>query len=579
MPEIQDFRVWAPRPQQVDLLLSGGRSEPMERAEGGWWRLEVPVGRDERYAYSLDGGPARPDPRSPRQPDGVHGWSQRVDHDAFAWSDDGFEGVPWPRRMTYELHVGTFAPEGTFDAAAGHLGYLADLGITHLSLMPVNAFPGGRGWGYDGVGLYAVFEPYGGPDGFKRFVDAAHRAGIGVVLDVIYNHFGPSGNYLPEFGPYLTSRYMTPWGDAPNLDQADSDEVREYFLENAVMWVRDYHLDGLRLDAVDHIFDSSALPFLEELNHRVKKAKSGTTLVGETSSNDPRYFRSPERGGSGLDGIWSDEMHHALHSAATAERTGYYVDYAGVEHVAKALCRGWVFDGQYSQYRRRRHGRPAEGAMATQFMAYTQTHDQVGNRARGDRLCHQAGSGRAAAAAAVALLGPANPMVFMGEEWAASTPFQYFCDHQDEELSDAVRRGRQDEFRAFGWRPDDIPDPEAEETFLRSKLDWDEREHDGHATMRKWYQDLIALRARHVGDDPRPFCRLEDVAFDAQGEWVRFGHSGLVVLAVFAGAGGAIRLDGAAGGEPVLAWGDPQWDAGCGEIVFAKPGAAVWTGI
>ncbi len=570
------FQVWAPLPERVELLLPEGRRLAMEPADGGWWTVQADAPGETRYAFSLDGGPPRPDPRSARLPDGVHGWSQQVEHESFPWTDAPFRATPWPQQITYELHVGTFTPDGTFDAAAERLPYLLELGITHVSLMPCNAFPGQRGWGYDGVGLFAVYERYGGPDGLKRFVNAAHAAGIGVVMDVVYNHFGPTGNYLPEFGPYLTRRYRTPWGDGPNLDGPHSDEVREFMVANAVMWVRDYHVDGLRLDAIDHVYDASALHFVEELSTRVKAARPGVVLVGEAFCNDPRFFRAPSEHGHGLDAIWSDDMHNAIHTAATDERTGYYADYDGVAKIAKCLGDGWNFDGGYSHYRKRRHGRPARGARATNFMAYTQTHDQVGNRATGDRLCNQAGHDRAAAAAAVVLLGVANPMLFMGEEWAAGTAFQYFCHHEDPALAKAVRTGRCREFAAFGWKPKDIPDPEAEATFLRSKLDWSELEDAAKVRMLDWYRALIAMRKRHVGGRARELCRAGDVAFDEDGEWVRFAHSGMTVVACFAAGGAAVPLDRIGRGEPGVAWGEPEVTGRGDRLVFGSPGAAAW---
>jgi maltooligosyltrehalose trehalohydrolase len=421
-----------------------------------------------------------------------------VDHDAWEWDDEEWRGFHLPSAVLYELHPGTFTPAGTLDGAIERLDHLAGLGVSAVSLLPVNAFPGRHGWGYDGVGLYAVHEPYGGPDALKRFVGACHRRGLGVVLDVVYNHLGPSGNYLADFGPYFTDRYATPWGAAPNLDGAGSDEVRRFFLDNAVMWLRDYHIDGLRLDAVHAIVDTSAVHILEALAAETE-ALAGTLgrplwLIPESDLNDPRLLWSRERGGYGLHAQWSDDFHHALHAALTGETAGYYADFGAVRHIARALTRAYVYDGRRSTHRKRRHGRPATGLSGHRFLGYLQNHDQVGNRAVGDRIHTLAGLEGQKVGAALVLLSPFVPMIFQGEEWAASTPFQYFTDHSDPELGRAVREGRRDEFAAFGWSPEEVPDPQAQATWLRSRLDWRERDTPGHGDMLEWYRSLIRLR-------------------------------------------------------------------------------------
>jgi maltooligosyltrehalose trehalohydrolase len=501
---MSSFEVWAPGAERVDLVLAEER-RPMRRAEPdgdggrtGWWILDAPdLGAGTDYAYSLDGGAPRPDPRSRWQPEGVHGPSRLVDGGDVAPAGEGWRGSHVPSAVLYELHIGTFTDGGTFDAAAARLDYLVELGVTAVSMMPVNAFPGRHGWGYDGVGLFAVQEAYGGPAGLRRFVEACHGRGLGVILDVVYNHLGPGGNYLGEFGPYFTHRHETPWGPAVNLDAAGSDEVRRFFLDNALMWLREYELDGLRLDAVHAIVDTSAVHLLEELAAEVDalSAQLGRPLwlIAESDLNDPRLLWSRERGGYGLDAQWSDDFHHALHAAVTGETDGYYGDFGRLTHLATALKEAYVYAGSHSRYRQRRHGRPPHGLTGHRFLGYIQNHDQIGNRARGERIGHLAGPERQKVAAALVLTAPFIPMLFQGEEWAASSPFQYFTDH-DDELGGAVREGRRAEFAAFGWDPTDVPDPQDPSTFLRSKLRWSERDASPHREVEAWYRQLIALR-------------------------------------------------------------------------------------
>jgi maltooligosyltrehalose trehalohydrolase len=440
-----------------------------------------------------------PDPRSAWQPNGVHGLSRVYDHDRFAWSDAQFQAPPLASSIIYELHLGTFTAQDTFDAAIEKLDYLVELGITHIELMPVAAFEGRHGWGYDGVALFAVHEPYGGPDGLKRFVNAAHAKGLAVLLDVVYNHFGPSGNYTGKFGPYVTDSHHTPWGGAVNLEDAGSTEVRRFFLDNALMWLRDYHIDGLRLDAVHAFVDRSAIHFLEQLSSEVEalEAELGRRLVliAESDLNDPRIVTPREAGGLGIDAQWSDDFHHALFAVLCPEaRGGYYTDFGSLAQLAKALERTFVYDGIYSSYRRRIHGRPTGELSQHRFLGYIQTHDQVANRALGDRISHIAGLERAKIAAAIVLLSPFVPMLFQGEEWAASSPFQYFADHEDRELARLVSEGRKREFSAFGWAPEMIPDPESEGTYEASKLKWSEVNQPEHAQVLEWYRALIRLR-------------------------------------------------------------------------------------
>jgi maltooligosyltrehalose trehalohydrolase len=497
--------VWAPKAtERVDLVLpaDGRRLDMAPTGRPGWWAVDVPDGGPGTdYQFSLDGGPGFPDPRSPLQPDGVHGPSRVVDHAAFPWTDDLWRGAaPLSGALIYEAHIGTFTPEGTFDAAIGRLPHLVDLGVTHLELLPVAEFPGERGWGYDGVALFAPHHTYGGPDGLKRLVDAAHAAGIGVIIDVVYNHLGPDGNYLGAYGPYFTDRYNTPWGEAVNYDGAGSDEVRDFVCDNACQWLDDYHADGLRLDAVHAIFDTSAVHILEEMARRVAtlQARLGRRkfLIAESDLNDPKLVRSPEAGGYGMDAAWSDDFHHALHSALTGETSGYYEDFGGLDPLGRALERGYVYAGDHSPHRGRRHGRPLTGVPAHRLLGYLQNHDQVGNRAAGERSSALMSTGRLHIAAALVLCAPFVPMLFQGEEWGATTPFQYFTDHVDEELGRLVSEGRRREFAAFGWKPEDVPDPQDRATSERSILDWAELDKEPHADLLEWHRSLIALRRR-----------------------------------------------------------------------------------
>jgi maltooligosyltrehalose trehalohydrolase len=524
----------------------------MELRDGGWWELARPnVGPGALYAFVIDGGPPRPDPRSAFQPDGVHGPSQIVDHEAFAWHDDLWRGLPLTGAVLYELHVGTFTPEGTFDAVVGRLDHLVELGIDAIELLPVAEFPGRRGWGYDGVNLFAPHRAYGGPDGLKRLVDACHGVGLGVVLDVVYNHFGPAGNYLPEFGPYLTRGHATNWGDAVNFDGSDSHEVRRFVVDNALMWLRDYHCDGLRLDAVHAIIDGSAIHILEQIALDVDAlgAHLGRTfsIIAESDRNDPRYVRSRDAGGFGLDAAWADEWHHAVHATLTGDTSGYYEEFGPMALLAKALCQAWVYDGTWSPHRRREHGRPPEGMAGTQFVVYTQNHDQVANGRRGERATALAAVGRLKIAAALLLTAPFTPMLFQGEEWAAATPFQYFTDF-DGDVANELIDGRREEFESFGWDPADLPDPQDPDTFEASKLDWRELSLHPHDKMLAWYRTLIALRRRLPAlSDPR--LDSVEAACDEELGLVTVRRGSIMVLACLAKED--VRVDVAPGSQLV----------------------------
>ena len=542
------LRVWAPLPQTVEVETDGGRT-PMTSLPDGWWTAEI-GGPGTDYALVLDGGGPRPDPRSAWQPHGVHGPSRVVDHDAYAWTDDGWRGVPLPGSVLYELHIGTFTPEGTFDAAIARLDHLVDLGISAVELLPCNAFAGERGWGYDGVAWYAVHDPYGGPEGLKRFVDACHARSLGVVMDVVYNHLGPAGNYLPEFGPYLTEAHHTPWGPAVNLDRPGSEQVRRHILDSALMWLRDYHVDGLRIDAVHAFVDERATHLLEELSVEVEalgaQVRKPLFLIAESDLNDARMVTAREAGGNGLDGQWADDVHHALHNNLTGEGAGYYTDFDGLAAVAKVLTGVFFHDGTFSTFRQRVHGRPVPPTMpGHRFVVYLQDHDQVGNRATGDRLSATVSDGLLQVGAALILTSPYTPMLWMGEEWGARTPWQFFSDHEGE-LGDAVREGRRAEFAEHGWDTDEVPDPQAEQTFRDSTLDWSELDQQRHAALRDWTRSLIALRRSRLDLSDGRRDRLQ-VAYDEDARWIVVRRGQTVVVCNLGGGRVEVPVPGTLG--------------------------------
>ena len=488
-----EFVVWAPlvKNMAVKVVSAPERLVPMERNESGYWTAmvsDLPPGT--RYLYRLDNDRDRPDPASHFQPEGVHGPSEIVDHTTFPWQDTTWKGLPLPSMIMYELHIGTFTEEGTFDAAISRLAGLKELGINAIELMPVSQFPGSRNWGYDGVYPYAVQNTYGGPEGLKRFVDACHNRGIVVILDVVYNHIGPEGNYVWDFGPYFTDRYRTPWGRAINFDGAFSDEVRNYFINNALHWVREYHLDALRIDAIHGIFDFSAKHFLQELGEAVhleaEALGRSVYVIPESDLNDVRVINPAEIGGYGLDAQWNDDFHHALHALITGELKGYYEDFGKVEQLEKSLREGFIYSGQYSCFRKRRHGNDSKERPAHQFVVFSQNHDQVGNRMLGDRISKLASFEALKLAAGLVILSPSLPLLFMGEEYGEDAPFLYFVSHEDMDLIEAVRTGRKEEFKPFSWEGEP-PDPQSEETFRASKLDWQKRTQGHHHVLLGFY--------------------------------------------------------------------------------------------
>lgn len=539
------FRVWAPKAKKVEVE-TGNDRYPMTAVADGWWFAELSLPNEcVDYAFVLDGGPALPDPRSPWQPQGVDGPSRLVDHGAFAWTDRHWQARPLSAAVIYELHIGTFTAEGTFLAAIDRLDDLVDLGISHVELMPVAEFSGSRGWGYDGVDLYAPHHAYGGPEALKRLVDACHARGLAVILDVVYNHLGPAGNYLGQFAPYFTDRYATPWGQAVNFDGPNSDSVRRFVCDNALMWLGDYHFDALRIDAVHAILDTSAVHILEQLATEVDALAARTgrhlALIAESDLNDPRVVCPQAIGGYGIPAQWSDDFHHALHVLLTGERDGYYADFGALADLAKALREVFVYDGRYSAFRKRRHGRRPMGLPGHSFLGYLQNHDQVGNRAKGERSSQLMNTGRLKIAAALVLTGPFIPMLFQGEEWGASSPFLYFTDHRDPELGRAVTEGRRREFAAFSAHVEDVPDPQAPETMERSKLNWAEREKDPHAELLDWHRRLIRLRRELTAlTDPR--LEQVHVSFDEQAKWLVMKRGSVAVACNIAPAGQRIPL-------------------------------------
>ena len=497
-----EVRVWAPLKDQVEVVLRGGdTSVPLEKDQYGFWKTSTDqIKPGDTYRFRIDGEQELPDPVSLSQPESVHGPSQAVDVRTFTWTDEDWNNLPLEDYVLYELHTGTFTQEGTFAAVEKKLDYLLDLGVTAIEIMPVAQFPGGRNWGYDGVFPFAAQNTYGGPEGLQLLVDACHRRGIAVVLDVVYNHLGPEGNYLGAYGPYFTDKYNTPWGQAINFDDAWCDGVRRYFIENALMWFRDFHIDALRLDAVHAIKDFSPVHILREIKERVNElmAATGRThyLIVELDLNDTRFINPLEKGGFGMDAQWVDEFHHALRVTAGQETSGYYADFEGLPHLAKAYQDAYVYDGQFSTHRSKNFGIKAENNPGKQFIVFSQNHDQVGNRMLGERTSQLLSFEMQKLLAGAVMVSPYLPMLWMGEEYSEPHPFLYFISHTDPELVEAVRKGRKAEFAAFHAQGE-APDPQAEETFLKSKLQWEILNQDPHQTMFRWYQALLLLRQEH----------------------------------------------------------------------------------
>lgn len=536
--------VWATKPQKIELLI-GGEKIAMQKDANNWWHAETAIikhGVD--YAFILDDGKPVPDPRSFWQPNGVHGYSRIFDHSFFKWEDENWVAPSLDSAIIYELHVGTFTSEGTFAGVISKLDYLVDLGVTHIELMPVNTFAGTRGWGYDGVDLYAPYEIYGGPNELKKLINACHKKGIAVILDVVYNHFGLEGNYLENFAPYCSTRYNSPWGKAINFDDFESNEVRSFFCDNAIMWLCDYHFDALRIDAIQTIIDTSATHILEQLTEKVHTLypSQNKKIILESDLNDPRVVKSTEVGGFGVDAVWSDDFHHSLHAVLTGEQNGYYQDFGKISDLAKALTNVFVYDGCYSKFRRRNYGRSPSGLSGKQFLGYLQNHDQIGNRPLGERIAQLVSFNKIKIAAAILLISPFIPMLFQGEEWGSLTPFQYFTDYSDEKLGQEVFHGRCNDLKNFGWNLTNIPDPQALETFNRSKVEWQKIANDEHRDLLEWYKSLIFLRKKFPELNNGDLSHIY-VKFDEAQKWLIIEREKILLIANFSNAKQEIPLN------------------------------------
>ncbi|MFD6452702.1 malto-oligosyltrehalose trehalohydrolase [Nocardia sp. NPDC060220] len=563
---MRQFRVWAPEAGAVRLQLDGVE-HPMRRNGGGNWSVRVDAGQGSRYGFLIDDDPTvLPDPRSARQPDGVHETSAVHDLDQTAWTDRNWTGRPVAGSVFYELHIGTFTPVGTFDAAIGHLDHLVTLGVTTVELMPVNAFDGTHNWGYDGVGWYAVQESYGGPDGLQRFVDACHARGLAVCLDVVYNHLGPCGNYLPRFGPYLTAGRNT-WGQSLNLDGPGSDAVRAYIIDNALRWLREFHLDALRIDAVHALVDRTATHLLDELvvETTALAAHLGRplSLIAESDLNDPRLITPRAAGGYGLTGQWNDDLHHAVHTAVSGERQGYYADFGSLACLTQTLTHGFFHAGTYSSFRGRTHGAPLRRDLVpgSALFGYTCNHDQIGNRATGDRPSAYLTPGQLAVKAALVLLSASTPMLFMGEEWGARTPFQFFTSHTDPVVAAATATGRRAEFAEHGWSSDEVPDPQDPDTFTRSKLDWTEVGREPHARLLACYRGLLALRKSRP-EFADPWLERVWADYDETQRWFVLRRGRISVVCNLAEDEVVIPVHG----RVLLAW-SPATESGAGTLI------------
>jgi maltooligosyltrehalose trehalohydrolase len=531
-----DYRLWAPLASRVDLHV-GDSTIPLAAEKKGWWTptIAVTARSGVEYSFEVDGdGQRLPDPRSRRQPRGVHEASAVFEPDDHEWADSSWTGRQLAGGVVYELHIGTFTPGGTLDSAVERLDHLVSLGVDFVEILPVNAFNGTHNWGYDGVLWYAVQENYGGPAAYQRFVDECHARGLGVIQDVVYNHLGPSGNYLPRFGPYLHEESANTWGSSVNLDEP---AVRRYILDNALMWFEDYHVDGLRLDAVHALVDTSPRHILQQMAEEVDALSAflgrPLTLIAESDLNDTTLVEPREANGYGLTAQWSDDYHHALHVALTGEVSGYYADFASLASLAKVSTLGFFHDGTFSSFRGREHGRPIDPVTPTwRLVTFSQDHDQIGNRAAGDRLTATLDAGQLAIAAVLTVCSPYTPMLFMGEEWGATTPWQFFTSHPEPELGTATAEGRIAEFAAMGWDPELVPDPQDPQTFERSKLDWSEPARAEHASLLALYRELIALRRRLPALTDPGFSRLR-AEFDDDARWFRLERDSVSIVANF----------------------------------------------
>ncbi len=558
--------MWAPDAGAVWLQLDGVQ-HPMRRNGGGNWSVRVDAGQGARYGFLVDDDPTvLPDPRSARQPDGVHETSAVHDLDPTAWTDRNWTGRPLAGSVFYELHLGTFTPDGTFDAAIARLDHLVNLGVTTVELMPVNAFDGTHNWGYDGVLWYAVQESYGGPDGLQRFVDACHARGLAVCLDVVYNHLGPCGNYLPRFGPYLATGRNT-WGQSLNLDGPGSDAVRAYIIDNALRWLREFHIDALRIDAVHALVDRTATHLLDELTVETTALAAHLgrplSLIAESDLNDPRLITPRAAGGYGLTGQWNDDLHHAVHTAVSGERQGYYADFGSLACLMQTLTHGFFHAATYSSFRGRTHGAPIPRDLVpgSALLGYTCNHDQIGNRAIGDRPSDYLTPGQLAVKAALVLLSASTPMLFMGEEWGARTPFQFFTSHTDPVVAAATATGRRAEFAQHGWSSEEVPDPQDPATFTRSKLDWTEVGREPHARLLACYRGLLALRKSRP-EFTDPWLQRVWADYDEAQRWFILRRGRISVVCNLAEDEVVIPVHG----RVLLAW-SPATESGAGTLI------------
>jgi maltooligosyltrehalose trehalohydrolase len=555
----EPMRLWAPLAESV-LLRAAGTDTPMTREAEGWWVADRVVSDGDTYGFLLNGEDRPlPDPRSRRQPHGVHELSQGFDPASHVWTDQAWTGRQLAGGVIYEMHVGTFTPEGTLDSAIKRLDYLVELGMDFVEVLPVNAFNGTHNWGYDGVLWHAVHEGYGGPAAYQRFVDACHERGLAVIQDVVYNHLGPSGNYLPEFGPYLHNESANTWGSSINLDEP---AVRRYILDNVRMWMEEYHVDGLRLDAVHALVDTNDTHILQEMAEETDALSAflgrPLTLIAESDMNDPKLIMPREAGGYGLTAQWSDDYHHSLHVALTGETTGYYEDFASLDALAKTSSQGFFHDGTYSSFRETNHGHPIHPAVPTwRLVTFAQDHDQIGNRAVGDRLSATLNYGQLAIAAVLTMTGPNTPMLFMGEEWGASTPWQFFTSHPEPELGKATAEGRIAEFEKMGWDPAVVPDPQDPESFQRSKLDWSESETGDHKRLLAVYRELSVLRRTVPAFTDPSFAHLTATHSD-EFRWFRLDRGPVTTLVNFGPDAVTIPVAGQSFGADVLFSTDPN---------------------
>ena len=529
------FTVWAPFAEKVEVVWKEKKdTDTLEKDESGYWSKEISgVKSGTLYKFRLDGEKEHPDPASRSQPEGVHSWSRTVDQHAHRWKDEDWKGLSTSQMIIYELHVGTFTPEGTFEAVIGKLDHLKELGVNTLEIMPISQFPGNRNWGYDGVYPYAAQDSYGGAEGLKKMIDACHQQGFAVLLDAVYNHMGPEGNYLSEYGPYFTSKYETPWGKAINFDDQHADEVRNFFIQNAIMWMEDYHFDGLRLDAIHEIIDLGARHFLKELSQKTDELEEKTgrkyTLIAESDLNDTKIINPYQKGGFGLEAQWVDDFHHSLHTLITGEKDGYYSDYGSLEKLAKSFKQAFVYDGSYSNFRKRTIGNSPKGLSPSKFVVCIQNHDQVGNRPLGDRLSQLISFEQQKLVSGIFLMAPFVPMLFMGEEFAEDNPFQYFVSHGDPDLVKAVQEGRKREFQYFFDKSGEFPDPQSEETFNHSKLNWNFREDETKSVIFDYYKELLQLRS----DGAFNAFRKEDISIETDEERQLMLVSGDRIYAAF----------------------------------------------